>query len=196
MRTPTTLPLASLTLLLGCTWLATAAIACGGPAEPANGANDANGADAGTAETTTTPASTDDPAPKWDSSSSAATATPTAGASGGPSTNSTTPNAHRTDVYDKEATEIALRRAAVQVKKNCGQAKNTDGKAVGPWGTTQVQVTLGHNGHTKGVSVADPYNGAPTGKCVTQAFSLLSFPPWDGPDTTIPWDVEIVQPSK
>ncbi len=108
----------------------------------------------------------------------------------------TTPNAHRTDVYDKEATEIALRRAAVQVKKNCGQAKNTDGKAVGPWGTTQVQVTLGHNGHTKGVTIADPYNGAPTGKCVSQAFSLLSFPPWDGPDTTVPWDVELVQPSK
>ena len=154
--------------LFGCTWLATAAVACGGPAEPANGANDV---DAGAAVSV----APEDPAPV---------------------TNSTTPGAHRTDVYDKEATETELRRAAVQVKKNCGEAKNTDGKAVGPWGKTQVQVTLGHNGHTKGVTIADPYNGAPTGNCVLQAFGLLSFPPWDGPDTTIPWDVELVQPSR
>ena len=82
------------------------------------------------------------------------------------------------------------------MKKNCGQAKNTDGKAVGPWGTTQVQVTLGHNGHTRGATVSPPFDGAPTGRCVVQAFSLLSFPPWEGADTTIPWDVELVQPTK
>jgi hypothetical protein len=182
--------------LLGCSWLVTAAIACGGPAEPANGANDVDAA--APADPTATTAG-EDPAPKWDSTSSAQQA---AGANGGgasptgTASMSTMPMAHRTDVYDKEATEIALKRAAVQVKKNCGQAKNSDGKAVGPWGTTQVQVTLGHNGHTRGATVSPPFDGAPTGKCVIQAFSLLSFPPWDGQDTTIPWDVELVQPAK
>jgi hypothetical protein len=180
MRTPHSFSV--LSGLIGCTWLATAAMACGSPAQPANGANDVG--DAGVAMT--------EPAPKWDSTSSAAAAT----SPGTPVTNSTTPGAHRTDVYDKEATETELRRAALQVKRNCGEAKNTDGKAVGPWGKTQVQVTLGHNGHVRGVTIADPFNGAPSGNCVLQAFGLLSFPPWDGPDTTIPWDVELVQPSK
>ena len=194
MRAPTTLPL----VLFGCTWIATATFACGGPAEPASSASDAPATSAGN-ETSATAA---DPAPKWDSTSSAATATPASGAStaagaGAPTTGmGTMPMAHRTDVYDKEATEIALKRAAIQVKKNCGQAKNSDGKAVGPWGTTQVQVTLGHNGHTKGATVSPPFEGTPGGKCVLQAFASLSFSPWDGPDTTIPWDVELVQPSK
>jgi hypothetical protein len=194
MRNPNTLP--TLVGLLGCAWLATAAIACGGPAEPANSATDAPDASAAGSATT----AGDDPAPKWDSTSSAATSTPpstaSAGGTSGGASMGSMPTAHRTDVYDKEATEIALKRAALQVKKNCGQAKNSDGKAVGPWGTTQVQVTLGHNGHTRGATVAPPFDGAPSGNCVIQAFSLLSFPPWDGPDTTIPWDVELVQPAK
>jgi hypothetical protein len=104
--------------------------------------------------------------------------------------------AKRTDVYDKEATEVALKRAARQVKDNCGHAKDENGKAIGPWGKVTLQVQLGHNGHSKGITVPPPYQGKPSGNCVEKAFTNLTYPPWAGADTEVAWEVEIVEPGK
>jgi hypothetical protein len=98
------------------------------------------------------------------------------------------------DRYDKEATDVVLARAARQVHDNCGFAKDEDGKMGGPWGKTSVSVTLGHNGHTRSVTIGEPFEGKPTGKCAVKAFSNLTFPPWSGPDETIESPVEIPQP--
>jgi len=100
----------------------------------------------------------------------------------------------RTDQYDKEGTEVVLKRAARQVKENCGAAKDDSGKATGPWGKTTVQVQLGSNGHSKGITVPSPYQGKPVGNCIEKAFTNLTFPPWGGSDTTVDWEVELVQP--
>ncbi|AKU98530.1 hypothetical protein AKJ09_05194 [Labilithrix luteola] len=102
--------------------------------------------------------------------------------------------AQRVDQYDKEATDVVLKRAARQVKENCGHAKDENGKANGPWGKATLQVQLGHNGHSKGVTVPPPYQGKATGNCVEKAFSNLTFPPWSGSDAQIDWEVELVQP--
>ena len=102
--------------------------------------------------------------------------------------------AYAGDNYDKEATEVILGRAARQVQANCGFAKGEDGKAAGPWGKTSVSITLGHNGHTKGVVIPEPFEGKPTGNCALKAFSNLTFPPWSGPDETVDWPVEIPHP--
>ncbi len=102
--------------------------------------------------------------------------------------------AFASDVWDKESTEISLKRAARQVKDNCGAAKDANGKATGPWGPTKVSINLGHNGHAKGATVPAPYDGTPPGKCAVQAFSNLTFPPWAGADIVVDWDVELVQP--
>lgn len=102
--------------------------------------------------------------------------------------------ARRTDQYDKPATEVVLNRAARQVKENCGAASDETGKATGPWGKATVQVQLGHNGHSKGVMVPQPYAGQATGNCVEKAFSNLTFPPWAGSDTTVEWEVELIEP--
>jgi hypothetical protein len=109
-----------------------------------------------------------------------------------PSTPTIKENRH--DQYDKEATEVVLKRAARQVKANCGHAKDDAGKATGPWGKVNVSVQLGHNGRGKGASVPAPFEGKPTGKCAVQAFSNLTFPPWSGDDTTVEWEVEIPEP--
>jgi hypothetical protein len=98
------------------------------------------------------------------------------------------------DHYDKEATEVVLNRATRQVKENCGHAKDEDGKSVGPWGKPSLSITLGHNGHTKNVSIPEPFDGAPTGKCAVKAFSNLTFPPWTGPDEVLEWPIEIPKP--
>jgi hypothetical protein len=103
---------------------------------------------------------------------------------------------NRHDQYDKEGTEVVLKRAARQVKANCGQAKDDSGKASGPWGKVNVSVQLGHNGRGKGASIPAPFEGKPTGRCAVQAFSNLTFPPWSGDDTTVEWEVEIVEPGK
>lgn len=100
----------------------------------------------------------------------------------------------RADQYDKDATETVLKRQARQVKDNCGAAKDEEGKATGPWGKLTVQVQLGHTGRSKGVTIPAPYADKPVGKCIQNAFSNLTFPPWGGQDTQVDWEVELVQP--
>jgi hypothetical protein len=99
--------------------------------------------------------------------------------------------------YDKDAVEVELKRAARQVKSNCGSATDDDGKATGPWGSTKVSVVLGRNGHVKDATVPTPYDGKPAGICAANAFKKIIFPPYAGDsDVTVDWDVEIVQPKK
>lgn len=101
----------------------------------------------------------------------------------------------RSDEYDKEATEVVLKRAARQVKANCGSATDDTGKPTGPWGTGKMLLVLGRNGHMKDVNIGAPFEGKPTGRCAIQAFKLLTYPPWAGSDMTIDYDVEIVPPA-
>lgn len=134
--------------------------------------------------------------PKWDGASvvkEEPTAPQRAGSSSGGAQVNEAPK-QRTDQYDKEATEVVLKRASRQVKENCGAAKDDTGKATGPWGKATLQIVLGRNGHSKGITVPSPYQGKPTGNCVEKAFTNLTFPPWAGPDTQIDWEVEVVQP--
>jgi len=142
------------------------------------------------------PAYTDE-TPKWEGAGPPPDP-PSSKPSGGGSSSGTINEApkQRTDQYDKEATEVVLRRAARQVKDNCGAAKDDNGKAVGPWGKTTIQVQLGRNGHSKGTTVPAPYQGKPTGNCVEKAFTNLTFPPWQGADTQVDWEVELVEPGK
>ncbi len=155
-----------------------------------------------------TSASKEEETPKWDATSetaSGAGSSSHAGESAGGSSEGAPPahkgfspapesTSRKMDVYDKDQTEVVLKRAARQVKDNCGLATDDEGKRVGPWGKTQVSIVLGHNGHSKGATIPAPYEGKPAGRCAVQAFSNLTFPPWSGPDTTVQWDVEIIQP--
>lgn len=98
------------------------------------------------------------------------------------------------NTYDKEQTDVVLARAARQVKQNCGATKDESGVATGPWGKVTIKVTLGRNGHSRGTTVPSPYDGKPVGRCIAQAFSNLTIPPWAGEDTDIDWEVELVKP--
>jgi hypothetical protein len=139
----------------------------------------------------TEPSASSDEPPKWEGAAPPQE-TKTTKTPGGATVNE--PAKQRVDQYDKEETEKVLKRAARQVKDNCGATKDDNGKALGPWGKTTVQIQLGHNGHSKGITVPSPYQGKPVGDCVERAFSGLHFPPWQGSDTTVDWEVEIVQP--
>jgi hypothetical protein len=101
----------------------------------------------------------------------------------------------RSDQYDKEATEVVLKRSARQVKENCGAAKDEDGKAAGPWGKLTVQVQLGHAGRSKGITVPPPYADKAVGRCIEKAFANLVFPPWGGQDAQVDWELELLQPA-
>jgi hypothetical protein len=99
--------------------------------------------------------------------------------------------------YDKDAVDVQLKRAARQVKGNCGAATDESGQATGPWGSTKVSVVLGRNGRIKQVTIPSPYDGKPVGLCVVNAFKKIQFPPYAGSsDAMIDWDVEIMQPKK
>lgn len=163
--------------VLSVAWIAGGLLACGGK-EKAK-------------DPTDVPEAVDE-VPKWEGAS-----TPDPNAPSSPrSTRPNEPPPRRSDEYDREATEVVLKRAARQVKENCGHATDENGKAVGPWGKATVQVTLGANGHSKGTTVPAPFQGKPTGNCLEKAFANLTFPPWAGSDTQVDWEVEIVEPQK
>lgn len=161
--------------------LAVGLVGCGGDKKKAKDPSEENN-----------PPAYEDETPKWEGASRVQE-TPKSS-----STGSTVHEAppRRTDQYDKEATDVPLKRAARQVRDNCGAAKGEDGKATGPWGKVTIQVMLGHNGHSKEVTVPQPYADKPVGKCVEKAFTNLTFPPWNGPDTQIDQEVELVEPGK
>ncbi len=97
--------------------------------------------------------------------------------------------------YDKESVEVELRKAARQVKANCGSATDDSGASPGPWGKTAASVTLGRNGHVKAVAVPAPYDGQPDGNCAVNAFKKIQFPPYANPsDVVVDWDIELVKP--
>jgi hypothetical protein len=97
--------------------------------------------------------------------------------------------------YDKDAVEAQLKRGARSVKAACGAATDDEGQANGPWGKTTAKITLGRNGHVKGVTLPSPYEGTPVGVCVLHAFDKIQFPPYAGSsDVSVDWDVELVKP--
>ncbi len=168
-----------LALVLCVAWMAGGLLACGGK-DKAKDPSDV-------------PSSSDD-STKWEGASRPApaeTAQPKAAGGAGPVQEA--PH-KRSDQYDKENTDVVLKRAARQVKANCGLAKDENGKAVGPWGKITIQVQLGHNGHSKGTTVPAPYQGKPGGNCIEKAFTNLTFPPWAGGDAQVDWEVELVEP--
>lgn len=105
------------------------------------------------------------------------------------------PTKKSSNEYDKENTEVVLKRAGRSVKDSCGEAKDDNGVATGPWGKITIQVMLGRNGHSKAVTLPASHAEKPAGKCIANAFANLAFPPWAGQDTQIDWEVELVQPA-
>lgn len=165
--------------------MAVALVGCGGDKKKAKDPSEENN-----------PPTYQDETPKWEGASRVQdTQKSSSGGSGGGAKVNEAP-ARRTDQYDKEATDIPLKRAARQVKDNCGAAKDDNGKATGPWGKVTIQVMLGHNGHSKEVTIPQPYAEKPVGRCIEKAFTNLTFPPWAGADTQIDQEVELVEPGK
>jgi hypothetical protein len=118
-----------------------------------------------------------------------------AGGSSAPSTDSTPAPAGNKVAYDKDSVEPELKRAARQVKANCGSATDDSGAAPGPWGKTSASVTLGRNGHVKEVTVPSPYDAQPEGVCAVNAFKKIQFPPYaSSNDVVVEWDIEFVKP--
>lgn len=135
-----------------------------------------------------------DPSGEGTSEPESASATPTSAGTGKPRGRVNEKSERSLNTYDKEQTDVVLARAARQVKQNCGATKDESGAATGPWGKVTVKVTLGRNGHSRGTVVPAPYDGKPVGRCIAQAFSNLTIPPWAGEDTDVDWEVELVKP--
>jgi hypothetical protein len=99
--------------------------------------------------------------------------------------------------YDHDAVDIELKRAARQVKGNCGAATDENGAATGPWGKLTANITLGRNGHVKQVTVPAEFDGKPVGLCVVHAFQKIQFPPYPGSsDSVLDYDIEVSKPKK
>jgi len=181
--------------------VALAAAACGGPDKPANTASadcppgtQKQGGDCVAPDEESGPGKGASLEAHGKSETGSGTGSSSAMATPGGGGGSVAPAGAKTP-YDKDAVEIVLRRAANQVKANCGAATDSDGKRLGPWGATKVSVTLGRNGHVRDVSIPSPYDDKPAGSCAIKAFENLIFPPYAAPtDSVVDWDVELVKP--
>jgi len=99
--------------------------------------------------------------------------------------------------YDKEAVEAQLKRAAKQVRANCGSASDEEGAKTGPWGNTSATIVLGRNGHVREVTLPAPYSGKPVGDCVVNSFRKIQYPPYNAAsDASVNWDVQLVEPKQ
>lgn len=128
------------------------------------------------------------------SKGSAKGSAPSSGATGGASGDSEPVGGGS---YDKEAVEAQLKRAAKQVRANCGSASDDEGAKTGPWGNTTATIVLGRNGHVREVTVPAPYGGKPVGDCVVNSFRKIQYPPYNASsDTSVNWDVQIVEPKQ
>jgi hypothetical protein len=168
-------------------------VACGGETKQADAPGNCpegtvlKGSDCLPPETASHPAA-DDSTPTPSSGSGGSSTTPSSSDTPAPSAGGQTP-------YDKDSVEVELKRAARQIKANCGSATDDNGTAPGPWGKTSASITLGRNGHVKDVSVPAPYDGQPAGVCAVNAFKKIQFPPYaSSSDVVIPWDIELVKP--
>lgn len=135
--------------------------------------------------------SDNDDAPKGNTKGEAKPATGSSGSQGGGGDLDTGGGGS----YDKDAVEAQMRRAAKQVKDNCGSASDEEGNKTGPWGSTSATIVLGRNGHVLDVKVPSPYSGKPVGDCVVNSFKRIQFPPYAGSsDASVSWDVQILDP--
>jgi hypothetical protein len=165
-------------------------VSCGGGAKGADSPENCTGPDCN--PTTSSGHASDEP-PSSSSSSSSDTSSGGSAASAASEAPPAAPGG--STPYQKDAVEVELKRAARQVKANCGSATDENGTATGPWGKTTASVTLGRNGHIKDVSLPAPYGGTPDGECAVNAFKKIQFPPYaSSSDVVLQWDVEFVKP--
>ena len=193
--------------LAACAFAALAGLAglagCGGGGKPAESAGNCP---AGTTLKGSDCLPNDD-APKGDDASPSKTSAthdedspPSSGSGSGGSGgggSSSSPSSTPATPYDKDAVDIELKRAARQVKGNCGAATDENGSATGPWGKFNANIVLGRNGHIKTVTIPPEYDGKPAGVCVVHAFQKIQFPPYAASsDSAIDFEIEISKPKK
>ncbi len=179
---------------------------CGGGSKPAESAGNCpegtvlKGADClPAASAAGSPKDDDDSEPHKTSTSDDATPPSSAGGgSGGDESGASgASGASGKTPYDKDAVGVELRRAARQVKGNCGAATDENGAANGPWGTLKASIVLGRNGHVRQITIPPEFDGKPVGDCVVHAFQKIVFPPYAASsDATIDYALEIKKPRK
>ena len=95
--------------------------------------------------------------------------------------------------FNKDAAKHELKRAAL----NASDCPNTFEKAqlagYQP-GTAVVTLTFENAGTVKDVSVSQPYAGTPVGDCVIRAMSTVAIDPYQDPEVTTTWEVELAEP--
>jgi hypothetical protein len=178
------------TRVMGSTWCLLALAACGGGEKPAESPGNCPEGTVLTGDNCLPESagghksSGDEDTPKGNTRGSASSSSSMSSDTSGPG-------------YDKEAVDAQLKRAAKQVHSNCGSASDDEGNKTGPWGATTATIVLGRNGHVQDVTVPAPYSGKPVGDCVVNSFKKIQFPPYAGSsDTTVTWDVQIVEPKR
>jgi hypothetical protein len=106
-------------------------------------------------------------------------------------------NAGETDMekkaqFDKKQAKLELQRAT----RSAESCINAIAEKDQPRGTGKVTIVFDNEGHVKSSSINDPFNDTPLGKCVMNAYDAVIVPPFEGPEATIDWEVDLTGEKK
>ncbi len=95
--------------------------------------------------------------------------------------------------FNKDAAKHELKRAALNAS-DCPNTFEKSQLAGYQPGTATVTLTFENAGSVKDVSVSQPYADTPVGDCVVRAMSTVAIDPYQDPEVTTTWEVELGEP--
>lgn len=88
--------------------------------------------------------------------------------------------------FDKRQAKLELQRAQ-RSAETCPQAVTAESHG----GKATVHLVFGNDGHVKESSISAPFDDDLVGKCALNAMKAVIVPPFDGPEETIDWEVDL-----
>lgn len=89
--------------------------------------------------------------------------------------------------FDKKQAKLELQRATRSAEQCVSVITENDQ----PRGETKVTIVFANDGHVKSSSLPAPFADTALGKCVLNAYNAVIVPPYDGPEASVDWDVDL-----
>ncbi|HLV68905.1 MAG TPA: hypothetical protein VKY73_23975 [Polyangiaceae bacterium] len=93
--------------------------------------------------------------------------------------------------WDEHYAELELKRAA-RSAETCPESVTE--KA--PKGKARVTLVFRNDGHVREARIGDPYTETVVGKCVLRAMEAVIVRPYEGPEKTVEWDIDLTGEKK
>lgn len=91
--------------------------------------------------------------------------------------------------FDKKQAKLEMQRATRSAESCVGVITEKDQ----PRGQAKVTLVFNNEGHVKTGTISEPFKDTPLGKCVMNAYENVIVPPYEGPEASLEWDVNLTE---